>query len=162
MVEEETFEWGRASAGEGWSEEFGGKSGVVNCGWQVGPGIGRIDGADAPEHPGVMEDKGGGWEEEGPVVVFSGFEIGFLHAQLAGHAEVDTDEEWAGESEKHLFAVAERITEHSPGEAGGQVGEIGATKDTGAGVSASGEDFSAVEGLPAAAVVFDFGEFGHG
>jgi hypothetical protein len=101
------------------------------------------------------------------VAFFVGQAVG-ADGEFAGHAQVDAEPEWGvggvggGEAEEHLLGGGLGGIEPRAGEVFREKGGVGGLENPGARVEAHGGDGLAEAGIPAAADVFDFGEFGHG
>jgi len=115
---------------------------------------------DAAELARVVEDEGALFLIEDEVVVFFGRVRGDGDCEFASHAEVEAEPEVAGETEEHLFAGGFGGDEFVAGEFW-EEGEVVAAKDAFIAVDVDAENFGIEAGIPLAAVVIDFGEFGH-
>lgn len=82
--------------------------------------------------------------------------------EFAGHAEVDSEPGVFGKAEEHLFAVGLGIEQLRAGERGPQFIAINAAQDAFFPMEMDGNDALVASGIPLFAVIFDFGQFGHG
>ena len=147
-------EIGHGGEGEGARGDGGGDAGPP------GGRFGALMNVDAAELARVVKDKGALFLVEDEVVVFFGRVRGDGDCEFAGHAEVEAEPEVAGETEEHLFAGGFGGDEFVAGEFW-EEGEVVAAKDAFIAVDVDAENFGIEAGIPLAAVVIDFGEFGH-
>ena len=116
---------------------------------------------NAAKLAGVVENQGAIFLVEDEVVVFGRGMIRGRDREFAGHAEVQAEPEIVGEAEEHLFAGGFGGDQFLPSELWKE-GEVVAAEDAFIAVEMDAEDFGVEAGIPLAAVIIDFGEFGHG
>src|SRR5690606_12949614 len=144
----------------------GGRGDGVGDGRPLRGGVGTFVKEHAAKHAWVGEDEPAIVLHEHEVVAFAGCVVGGDDGELAGHAEVDAEPEScavaSGGAEEHLFGGGRGGVEARAGEAGGEGGGVGFFEDAGLRMKEDVGNGLTQAGVPAAAVVFDFGEFGHG
>ena len=150
----------REEIGHGGEGEGAGADGWGDAG-PPGRGVFGLGDVDAAELAGVVKDEGAIFLVEDEVVVFRREVRSGGGAEVAGHAKVQAEPEIVGETKEHLFAGGFGGDEFLAGEFA-EEGEIVTAKDALFAVKMNAEDFGVEAGIPLAAVVIDFGEFGHG
>ncbi len=115
----------------------------------------------AAKHAGIVEDELPLLLHEDEVVVLGSGVVRRLDAQLAAHAEVDTEPRVAAEMKEHLLRGRFRVEQGGAGQLLLQGRRARAAKNLFPLVQAHGEHLGPMPGAPAFAEKFNFGEFGH-
>jgi len=143
--------------------------------WQLGPPrrcrFAEVE-EDASELARVVEDQGVFGEVQDEMVVFCRRIWGLVGTrpsrfcgngfELAGHAEVDSEPGVFGKAEEHLFAVGLGIKQLRASERGAEFGDINPAQNAFFRMQMDGNDPLVASRFPLFAVIFDFGQFGHG
>jgi len=95
------------------------------------------------------------------VVVRRRLAIGVAGFEPTGHPEMHAEPGAAGEPEGHLLSRGDGLDEFRPDHGLGHRFRILAAPDTGLGIQVELRDLPPDTWIPAAAEIFDFGEFGH-
>ena|SRR5437660_114408 len=96
------------------------------------------------------------------MIVLGRPEIGRSGPEFAGHAEVNAEPEISGKMKEHLFAESFRVEQVLADDFCAKLLRVRASKDSLVGVQCGRVDLLVFSGVPLLAVIFDFGQFGHG